>query len=279
MTDNIGAQPAWSYAGDPTPGPGGPRRRRRWLVAAAAVVVVLLAALVGWLVWPHPAGPQDSAKSVAQRPMLNDQPPTVILNNLDFRSLYPPGYVDWDMSKKTTGGPDDIGYDPDAHYETTSSPTGCARDPLFEAEHDFEHKDPDRYQRYPILLLMYPVDDPGGNAEDTRGFFVSVYPAPDPTSLESFRQWYSRCHGAKVTVTVTKDGQVIRESTSTEDTVLTEAPVSEAQDSFAREQPDQASCNYVGLVRGLIVEVSCPPTQRDAGAELYRTVIGRINAI
>jgi hypothetical protein len=265
----------WSYTA-----PAAPRRRisRRIVVIAAIVVVVLVAGLVTWLVWPSkPSQAADADTPVIKKSMLNDKPPTVILNGLDFRSLYPPGYVDFDSSKSGDSGVD---YDPDADYDTKTEPEGCEYDPLFARMLNFINpKDADEYDRYPIHLLMYPVDDPGGAKEDSRGFSVQISPSEDPTSLNYLRDWAKRCNGAKETTTTTKNGQVIKQETSTRDVGYTEAPASDAADGLERTSKGKPSCDFVGLVRGMVVEVSCPPNQRDAGVNLYRTVIRRIGEL
>jgi hypothetical protein len=240
-------------------------------------VVLLVAALVTWLVWPADPPPADDAEApVIKKTMLNDKPPTVILNGLDFRSLYPPGYVDFDSSKS---GDDGVDYDPDADYDTKTEPDGCAYDPLLAKILKFDDEDPEKYDRYPINMLMYPVDDPGGAKEDARGFSIQISPSEDPTSLNYLRDWANRCNGAKETVTTTKNGQVIKQETSTLNVGYTEAPASDATDALEQTSKGKDSCNFVGLIRGMVVQVSCPPNQRDAGINLYRTVIRRIGEI
>ena len=235
---------AWSYSTAPEEA-GRRRIPRRTIVIAVAVVIVL------------------------------DKPPTLILNGLQKRSLYPPGYIDYDPSKDTS----DYQYDPDREYETTSSPPGCEDDPLTELQYDFDNKDPERYNRYPITEVMYPVDDPGGSKDDRPGFYVSIYPAKNPTSLDEFRQWYDRCLNAQVTTTVTKHGQVIDQTTSANEIGYTDAPESGADDSFAVTKAGEPLCSYVGLTRGMIVDVSCRRSEGEAGAQLFRTVVQRIKDI
>jgi hypothetical protein len=172
----------------------------------------------------------------ANKPLLNDKPPTLILNGLQRRSLYPPGYIDYDPSKDTS----DYEYDPERDYETTSSPPGCEEEPLTDLQFDFENKDPERYD---------------------------------------FRQWYSRCQNAQVTTTVTKHGQVIEQNTSTNELGYTDAPESAADDAYALTKAGKDLCSYVGLIRGMIVDVSCPDSQAEPGAQLFRTVIQRIKEI
>lgn len=271
----MSAPSGWSYSA--TPAQAGPRRiARRTIVIAVAAVVVLIAGLLTWLLWPKSTQVDQGEVVTTQKPLLNDKPPTVILNGLQRRSLYPPGYIDYDPSKSTGSGYE---YDPDREYEETSSPPGCENDPLFDLEHDFNNKAPDRYGRYPLIEVMYPVDDPGGNNEDNRGFFVSIFPATDPASLGEFRQWYDKCKNAQVTTTVTKFGQVIDQTTRTNSIGYTDAPESGADDSFTKTKDGEPLCNFVGLTRGMIVEVSCPETQMDAGTQLFRTVVQRIKDI
>ncbi|CAN5242608.1 hypothetical protein BH09ACT8_BH09ACT8_22910 [soil metagenome] len=112
---------------------------------------------------------------------------------------------------------------------------------------------------------MYPVGDPGGNTKDT-GFSIAIWPAPNTSSLNEFRQHYVRCHLALVTITEKKGGQVISQKSHT-------------VDSFGLTVEGKGSCNFIGLTRGMIAEVSRPTAQREAGINLYRTVIGRFNAI
>ena len=265
----------WSYA--TASDEAGPRRiSRRTIVIAVAVVVVLIAGLLTWLLWPKSTPTNQGEVVTTQKPLLSDKPPTVILNGLQRRSLYPPGYIDYDPSKTTSSGYE---YDPDREYEEASSPPGCENDPLFDLEHDFNNEAPDRYGRYPLIEIMYPVDDPGGSKEDSPGFFVSIFPAKNPTSLDEFRQWYDRCHGAQVTTTVTKFGQVIDQSTRTNDIGYTDAPESGADDSFTKTKEGQPLCSFVGLTRGMIVEVRCPESQVEAGTQLFRTVVQRIKDI
>ena len=266
---------AWSYSA--TPDQAGPRRiSRHTIVIAVAVVVVLIAGLLTWLLWPKSTQVDQDEVVTTQKPLLNDKPPTVILNGLQRRSLYPPGYIDYDPSKNTSS---DYEYDPDRDYETTSSPPGCESDPLTDLQYDFDNKDPERYNRYPITEVMYPVDDPGGSKEDSPGFYVSIYPAKNPASLDEFRQWYDRCLNAQVTTTVTKFGQVIDQTTRPNVLSYTNAPESGADDSFAMTKEGEPLCSYVGLTRGMIVDVSCPESQVEAGKQLFRTVVQRIKDI
>ena len=81
----VSAPSGWSYT---TPVEAGPRRiSRRTILIAVAVVVVLIAGLLTWLLWPKSA-PKDQGEVVTtQKPLLNDKPPTVILNGLQRRSL------------------------------------------------------------------------------------------------------------------------------------------------------------------------------------------------
>jgi hypothetical protein len=141
----MSAPSGWSYSA--TPDEAGPRRiSRRTIVIAVAVVVVLIAGLLTWLLWPKATPTNQGEVVTTQKPLLNDKPPTVILNGLQRRSLYPPGYIDYDPSKS---GPSDFVYDPDRDYEDTSSSPGCEDDPLTELQYDFDNKDPEHYNRYP----------------------------------------------------------------------------------------------------------------------------------
>lgn len=264
----------WSFA-EPPRRQATDRSREVWIGVAAAVVVAA-AALVAWLIWPTPPAQAPPPNPVA-RPLLSNQPPTVILNALDYRSLYPPGYVDFDSSRSDLPGPEELGIDMASQYTTSSQPPGCTDDPMSEAQYGFETQDPERYQRYPLTMMMYPVDDPGGIADDS-GFHLSIFPSPDPESLEVFRDFYRRCLGAQITVTQTKDGRILRETTDTMRNVVTDAPPSNAVDSFGLTQ-GETGCGYVGLTRGMIVDVQCPTNQPDAGLSLFRNVIDRINAI
>lgn len=276
---STGPQPpvAWSFT-EPQPNSESGKPRRTLLkIIVGAVVVVVIAVLVAWLVWPSPTAEPPTSSNPAARPVLNDQPPTVFLNALDFRSLYPPGYVDFDPGQSDFG-PDDIGLDMAIEYTSTSEPPGCTDDPLFEATHDFGSNDPDRYRLYPLLILMYPVDDPGGNEADS-GFSISIAPATNTSSLSEFRDYYARCLGAHVIMTQTKDGRVIKEESATRTTFTTDAPASGAVDSFSLGVDGEEICEFVGLARGMIIQVRCPTTQRDAGINLFRTVVDRVNAI
>jgi hypothetical protein len=273
MSDRNQMPGAWSYAA--ASGSSGARRvPRRTLIFAIVVAVVLIAGLVTWLAWPKTESANQPELS-APKPLLNDKPPTVILNGIQKRSLYPPGYIDYDPTKNT----EEYDYDPDRDYQTTSSPPGCEDDPLLDLQFDFDNEDPERYSSYPITEIMYPVDDPGGNKTGSRGFSFSIYPAKNPANLDEFRQWYDRCRGAQVTTTVTKHGQVIEQTTSPNDIGYTDAPASAADDSFGMTKDGKDLCSYVGLVRGMIVDVSCPDGQAEAGAELFRTVIQRMKDI
>jgi hypothetical protein len=266
----------WSYSAAPPA--AGRRRTSRWMiVAAVAVAVLLIAPLVTWLAWPSTPSQDQADAASAPKPLLNDKPPTMILNGLQKRSLYPPGYIDYDPSKDTSDS--DFEYDPERDYETTSSPPGCEESPLNALQYDFDNTDPERYGRYPITEVMYPVDDPGGSKEDSPGFYVSIYPAKNPTTLDEFRQWYERCQNAQVTTTVTKHGQVIEQTTSTQDVGYTDAPISAADDSFALTKAGKDICTFIGLVRGMIVDVSCRTSQEEAGAQLFRTVVQRVHDI
>ena len=199
----------WSYSTAPDETGRRPISRRT-IVIAVAVVVVLIAGLLTWLLWPKSTPTNQGEVVTTQKPLLSDKPPTVILNGLQRRSLYPPGYIDYDPSKDTGSGYE---YDPDRDYEDNVVAARLrGRSPRSTFEFDFDNEDPDRYDRYPLIEIMYPVDDPGGSKEDSAGFFVSIFPAKNPTSLDEFRQWYDRCHGAQVTTTVTKFGQVIDQS-------------------------------------------------------------------
>jgi hypothetical protein len=268
-------RPEWSYA---TPRRDTRRRRpnRRAILLAAGAAMLAVAGLLIWLALPPNTAPPSAAKdSYARKSSLRDQPPTVILNALEPRSLYPPGYVDFDLAKQTAGA-GDLHIDLNAHYDTSSSPPGCESDLLFDTAHDYTDTNPEKYGQYPVLLIMYPVDDPGGN-KGNNGFYLSVFPAKDPRSLSNFRDWYSRCQGAKVTVTVTKDGQVIDQSTDTVNNTILNAPQSAAEDSFViAATKDYAANEYIGLIRGMIVSTRCPVAQDDACVQLFRTALLRI---
>ncbi len=49
--------------------------------------------------------------------------------------------------------------------------------------------------------------------------------------------------------------------------------------SFAMTKEGEPLCSYVGLTRGMIVDVSCPESQVEAGKQLFRTVVQRIKDI
>jgi hypothetical protein len=268
-------RPEWSYA---TPRGAARRRRpnRRAILLAAGATMLAVAGLLIWLALPPNTAPPGAANdSYARKSSLGDQPPTVILNALEPRSLYPPGYVDFDLAKQNSG-PNNLPIDLNAHYDLSSSPPGCEHDPLSDTEYDFNDKNPEEYGKYPVLLIMYPVDDPGGNKGD-NGFYLSVFPAKDSRSLSNFRDYYSRCQGAKVTLTVTKDGRVLQTMTDTINNVITAAPQSAAEDSFVRgPTKDSPSNQYVGLIRGMIVSTQCPVSQDDACVQLFRTALLRI---
>lgn len=269
----------WSYAEMSADQSSGSHRRASMKVVAVAAltVIVVVGAVVGLLKAQSP----HQVESVASpaKPLLNDQPPSVILNGLQPRSLYPPGYVDFDAAKSTFGPgdirPEDI--DLTATYTTTSDPAGCDDDPVYQASRG-DDKDPLRYWRYPLLIIMYPVDDPGGNGDD-RGFTVDISPAPNTNDLNDFRKWYTRCANATITLTRSKDGAVIRQDSSVQEQVLVPPPKSNATDSVARTRAGKNDCDYIGLARGMLIEVTCPTSQKEAGAGLFRTVIDRINAI
>ncbi|AMO63630.1 Uncharacterised protein [Mycolicibacterium phlei] len=262
----------WSYQETTVP-----VRRRRRTVVVAAVVLALTAGLVAWLAWPAQRADEDRAETPVIKELLNDKPPTMILNALNYRTLYPPGYVDYDWSKRESKPAD---YDRDREYESTSAPPDCEGNPLFDAEFDlFLGRFADDAYEYPIHLWMFPVDDPGGNADDARGFSVSIFPAPNPASLSEFKEWFDRCRGATITTTVTKFGQVVDRTTRTQELGYTDAPASVADDSLALTREGRELCHFYGLTRGMIVSVECPPTQADAGAQLFRTVVQRIRDI
>ena len=82
-----------------------------------------------------------------------------------------------------------------------------------------------------------------------------------------------------MTTTVTKFGQVIDQTTRTNEIGYTDAPESGADDSFALTKAGKPLCSFVGLTRGMIVDVSCRESQEAAGAQLYRTVVQRIKDI
>lgn len=277
MTGPNGMPDQWSYSAPP----GAARARklsRRTIVVGSvgvAVVVLLAVALVAWLAWPRTAPIDQADAPDTDRPLLSDKPPTMILNAIDFDSLYPPGYTEFDYTKMDRGT--DSSYDPDRKYTFSSDPAGCTSDddPMYNAKYDFgsDDKDPERYKDSRISRLMYPVDDPGGNKEDSQSFSLTVFVSRDPTSLDFSRQWYERCKGAKVTTVVSKNGQVIETKTRTLDHLVTAAPESAADDSFALTTTETEECDYYGLVRGMIVNVTCPPAQKDAGAQLFRKVI------
>jgi hypothetical protein len=262
---------AWSFA---TPPRGMRRVSRRALVFAVVAVVVLIAGLITWLVWPQDTPQSDADAPVINKTLLNDKPPTTILNALDYRSLYPPGYVDYDYSKSEGSEPLDL----DRDYEESSTPPGCDDNPLFESQYSsiLDIANPETYRGYPITLRMYPVDDPGGTKDDTRGFSVSISPAKNPANLDEFRQWFDRCENATITTTVTKFGQFIERTTETQELGYTDPPASTADDAFTLTKAGKDQCDFYGLTRGMMVEVECPPTQHDAGAQLFRTVIQRI---
>lgn len=267
---------AWSYT-TPRSGTRLGRPARRWILLAAAAVLAA-AGLLTWLALPPTVThPDHAGESYGRKPSLGDEPPTVILNALRFRSLYPPGYVDFDLSQQKLS-PSDIHYVPGADYELSASPAECEHDPLSDNEHPPYTPDPkpEKYSRYPVLVIMYPVDDPGGNKGD-NGFYLSVFPANDPKGLDNFQTYYKRCQGAQITVTATKDGQVVYRSTDTIDNVILPAPSSAAEDAFVRgPTKDSQTYQYIGLIRGMIVSVQCPAAQKDAGAELFRTVLLRV---
>ncbi|OBJ95378.1 hypothetical protein [Mycolicibacterium fortuitum] len=277
MTGTGGAPDPWSYSA--VPGTARPRKlSRRALTLGGigiAVALLLVVALVTWLAWPQSAPVEQADNPQASKPLLSDKPPTMILNAIDFDSLYPPGYTEFDSKKMDRRS--DYEYDPDRKYDSTSQPPGCTSedDPIYDAKWDFgtDDKDPERYKNARISRLMYPVDDPGGNKEDSQSFSLTVFVSKDPTSLDFGRQWYERCQGAKITTTVSKNGQVIKTETDTLNHVVTAAPESAADDSFALTTTDKETCDYYGLVRGMIVNVMCPPAQKDAGAQLFRKVI------
>jgi hypothetical protein len=267
--------PAWSYS-TPRSAERGRRPSGRWIVLAV-VAVLAFAALFTWLALPPTVThPSHAADSYGRKPSLADLPPTVFINALRPRSLYPPGYVDFDLSQGKQLGPEDIHYVPGANYALSSSPPGCEHDPLSDNEIDTTNTDPERYHDYPVLLIMYPVDDAGGN-KGNNGFFLNVFPAKDPKGLSNFREYYSRCQGARITVTATKDGQVVYQNTDTIDNVILDAPNSAAEDSFVRgPTKDSQTYEYIGLIRGMIVTVQCPEAQKDAGVQLFRTALLRI---
>ncbi|CRZ16887.1 hypothetical protein [Mycolicibacterium neworleansense] len=276
MSGPNGMPDQWSYSAPP--GATSPRKlSRRTIILGSVgigVAVVLVAALVAWLAWPRSAPIEHADAPEKGRPLLSDKPPTMILNAIDFDSLYPPGYTEFDYTKMNQSG--GSGYDPDREYKFTSEPQGCTSDddPLYTAKWDFGgDDDPERYKDARISRLMYPVDDPGGNKEDSKSFSLTVFPSKEPTSLDFARQWYERCKGAKITTVISKHGQVIETKTRSLDHVVIAAPESAADDSFALTSTEREECDYYGLVRGMIVNVTCPPEQKDAGAQLFRKVV------
>jgi hypothetical protein len=263
-----------------------PRKLSRRTLAVSgvgvAVLVLLVVALVAWLAWPRSAPLNQADAPRESRPLLSAKPPTTILNAIDFDSLYPPGYTEYDPAKRDPNS--ESSYDPDRDYETTSEPPGCTfeDDPINQAEYDYDNEDPEKYQNSKIMRLMYPVDDPGGNDKSQAGgtgFSLVIYPSPDPASLDFARDWYQRCNGAKTTTTVTKHGQFVTKETDTVDKVVIDAPDSAADDSFALTRSDRAICDFYGLVRGMIVNVTCSPAQRDTGAQLWRNVVVGLQAV
>ena len=264
--------PDWNFSAAPTPRRR-PRRRGTLLLACLGILA-LTVGLVTLVVWPDTHAPAADQEQSYPTSSLREKPPTVILNAIDLRSLYPPGYIDYDFTQAVR---DERPIDVDADYQVTSAPSGCERDPLTDAKNFTDFRDPDRYRRYPLTLLMFPVDDPGGNQEDSRAYGVSIFPSPDDaTNLDEVRDWYRRCEGAVVTTTVVKNGQVLRQSSDVNGSVVVEAPKFDADDAFSVAIKDKDTCDFVGLVRGIIVDMYCPPDQKDAGAELFRTLVARI---
>lgn len=274
MSRNDGAPDAWSFS-EPAASRRGLSRRAILIVGIVVAVGLLVSGLMVWLSRPVPVAAQKPRFEVVDKPLLNDEPPTVIKNAIEPRTLYPPGYTDRDFNKS---GPVDLGLDPTKKYERTVSPPECEKDPLDQVENNLDRKDTERYERYPVDFSMYPVDDPGGKDDDSGVFLISIFPAQDPNSLGALRNWFSQCQSAQVTRTVTQDGRVVETTTEPFPKELTDAPHSVSSDSFTvtRKDKPQDSCNYYGLVRGMIVHVLCSPAQKDAGADLFRTLVQRV---
>lgn len=276
----MSAPAPWSYGPGETVEPE--RNPRRWLRLAvvAAVVLALALALLFWAARPTAAvgGPQLEGRppAAAQTP-LNTKPPTVILNALDVRSLYPPGYVDFDSSQRAPKAddikPEDINLS--WTYTSKSVPPECGKDPFFREWKGFR---PGHYDDFPIRLLMFPASDPGGNAEGNTGYYITILPLEDGATFDSVKHWYATCDKATVsTVATDKDGRVMREfGSSTYDFVIGDAPSSDADDAFFLGDRADKACQFIGVVRGMLVSVDCPTTQREAGAQLFRTVMSRI---
>lgn len=277
MTPDDGRPDPWSYGAAPnTTKRVRVSRRAIWIAIAVVAIVSVVAGALVWSARPKPPQQAQTDLSFANKPMLNDKPPTLIKSAIQPRSLYPPGYVDFDESKADPNrGQPPAGYDKDAQHTKTSNPPGCEDNPLLEDEFNFNGSDPDRYAGYPVFLIINPVDD-AGTLGAGKGFSVSVYPAKDPKSLSTLRDWFTRCKDAQITRTTTKDGRVIDTSTTPMGEYLVDAPSSVASDSFARNFKDRDICDYYGLVRGLIVNVTCPPNEKEAGAQLFRTVVLRL---
>ncbi|TMS50860.1 hypothetical protein [Mycobacterium sp. DBP42] len=233
-------------------------------------VLLMVIALVMWLLWPRSVPVDQTDARWEAKPLLSDKPPTMVLNAIDFDSLYPPGYTEYDPKKRTR--PSTYHYDPDAEDEFTSEPPGCTRDPFTRnTDIGLSNDDPELYNYAAISRTMYPVDDPGGNDEQSSFFALTVFVSDDPTSLDYAKQWYERCAGGKVTWTTTKGGQVIETGTRALEHAVVAPPESTTKDSFALSSRKELS--YYALVRGLVVQVDCPPEQKDVGAQLWRTVI------
>ena len=274
MNPQVGPGDGWSFEAPTTRAPR--RIAKRWLIIGGviALVVVLLGGTMLWAAKPEPITPATPRFEIVDKPLLSDEPPTVIKNGIKPRTLYQPGYTDTDYSKSTLN----LNIDPAKDYDKTVTPPECGKDPLEQIEHNLDRRDTTRYERYPVDLSMYPVDDPGGNADGSGVFLVSVFPAEDPVSLRVFREWFTRCQSAQVTYTVSQNGQVIESTTEPFEQSLADAPSSMASDSFAVTQRDdpEDSCDYYGLVRGMIVNVLCSKSVKDAGVELFRTVVRRV---
>lgn len=284
----IDAPTPWSYSTEPAD-PGPPRRVPRWLLTLGAVVmIVLVVGSAAAVLWPRPAPPPAADEPGLANWFLDDKPPTVFLNALDVRSLYPPGYVDFDLSEQDPNADsgevsvEDVIAALGNTFETTSEPPGCEGDAPNEdylglgSHHD---DDPEHYGGFPVGLIMYPADNPGGNGSHD-GYILDVYPADKPVlNLDETRRWYTRCAGAKVTITQSKDGRVVKQDTVVMDRSMIDPPHSAADDSYRLARAGEPQCEFFGLIRGMMVRVQCPDGQEAAGAELFRTAIARIRDI
>jgi hypothetical protein len=263
----------WSYA-------AAPDALRPWRVNRGkillAIVGVLVAAtgLLTWLALPRGVAPGPASMSYQRKPSLVDKPPTLIVNALQVRSLYPPGYTDYKPKPLDDHQSPYVG----AKRDVTSDPPGCEHDPAVSDSSVFTSA---MYRVWPLLYIMYRVDDPSGDRSgNDDGIYLSIYPTKDGSGqIDKWRQWYRKCGSAQMAVLVSKDGNILKEETYARDHVIIDTPRTPADDSLGVTDKEETRYTYYGSIRGMIVSLKFPPTQKDTCAALFRTVMLRIQEI